>query len=125
MEIKEYNNEVQWLKNELKKHKDAIRSFKIDTKIVEELLKHEKSNTKLLRLKTMLVSRNNFNNEIIEQLTFALNYLKTEKTMDDMYNNYLLTYRNKLKSFKELTESEEFISLASEYFEDVNCGLNV
>lgn len=125
MEIAVYNNEVQWLKNELKKHKNAVRSFQIDTKIAEELLKHEKSNTNLLRLKAMLVSRSNFNNEIIEQLTYALNYLKTEKTMDEMYNNYLLTYRNKLKSFKELTESEEFISLASKYFEDANCGLNV
>jgi hypothetical protein len=73
----------------------------------------------------MLVSANNFNNEVIEQLTYALNYLKTEKTFDDVYNNYMLTYRNKHKSLIKLTKDEEFVSLSSEYFEDLNFESNM
>ena len=70
----------------------------------------------IARLRVMLNARKNFNAEMMEQLLGALNYLTEGNGLDEVYENYLITYRNKLKSYKSVVDSEDFINLHEKYF---------
>jgi len=116
MTIEGYKEELEKLKKIIKEHKGIKKEFKIKMSQLSKMRKKDVNNAELGRFKVMVNDIYFRNEQALENLTFAFEYLKREKNDDAIYKNIMLNYRNDLKTMKAVWNDEEYKTFDEKFF---------
>ena len=100
MTIEQYKEELEKLKKIIKEHKGIRKEFKIKMVQLGKMRKKDVNNAELGRFKVKVNDIYFRNEQALENLNFAFEYLKREKNDDAIYHNIMLNYRNDFKTMK-------------------------
>lgn len=116
MTIEQYKEELEKLKKIIKEHKGIRKEFKSKMIQLGKMRKKEVNNAELGRFKVKVNDIYSRNEQALENLNFAFEYLKREKNDDAIYHNIMLNYRNDLKTMKAVWDDEEYKTFDSKFF---------
>ena len=118
--LNEYKSELDVLTENKNVCVENDKVLELQMLIVSSLVKDDNKNDNLLRLQTKVNDRYFVNQEMINVLDFAIKYLKTEKDIDAVYNNYLDRYHVLAKRFISISKDKDFKELSIKYLLNAN-----
>ena len=120
----EYKNELDILKQNKKICVQNDTVLEVQMMIVSSLVKDNNRNDKLLRLQTFVNDRYFLNQEMIQILDFAMDYLKQTREADSVYSCYLDKYTQLAKRIIKISKDAEFKDLLNQFVPRMDKDVN-
>lgn len=120
----EYKEIVKDLKTSRKTCYENRAYLESEKFIAYILSEKDKDNRELLRLRVKTSDRYFLNDEMINVLSLAIDYIKQEKDADQIFDNYITEYGNLVKTYKEISEDSDFKYLTNVYLNNLDKNTN-
>ena len=116
IDFNEYNDEIEILTLNKNICINNIERLEFEMLFTSVLVEEQGSKDEILQFKVKVNDRYFINEEMIKVLNMAINHLKTEKTIDTIYNGYLDRYEVLARRFIKISENADFVNLSNKYF---------
>ena len=120
----ELKNELDILKQNKRVCVQNDKILEVQMIMVSSLVKEDNRNDRLLRLQTYVNDRYFLNQEMIQVLDFAMDYLKQTREVDSVYSCYLDKYTQLGKRIIKISKDGDFKDLFNQYIPSIDKGVN-